>query len=211
MRLRELIQINEAEPPEDAPSDALVLKRRCIALLQKIESVLDPQDQPAAVKVGIIVDPLKRGSPASALIKRNAILVSPLFQDAPDEVIIWMIGHELTHILRQHTNVGDDNKIKPPAQIRQQELDADDLANTIMKRLNINKAAVWTWTERERGGIERRLRWDATPAGQEWNQNSTHPSINDRIRNAQQHGVELSQAEMQDKLAQLDQLKQTLA
>jgi hypothetical protein len=80
-----------------------------------------------------------------------------------------------------------------------------------MKRLNINKAAVWTWTERERGGIERRLRWDATPAGQEWNQNSTHPSINDRIRNAQQHGVELSQAEMQDKLAQLDQLQQTLA
>jgi hypothetical protein len=204
-----LAQLMRESDTEAMLNNLQALKNRCTAILARVVAVLDEQDQVLAAKVRVIVDPTKRGSPASA--KTTAIIVGPAFQDAPDEVITWMIGHELAHIIKGHKNVGTDNKVKPPQDIRQQEVEADDLANVIMKRLNITKAGVWTWIERERGGIERRLRWDATPTGQEWNRNSTHPSINDRIQNARQHGIELSRAELQDRLAQLDQLGQTLA
>jgi Zn-dependent protease with chaperone function len=221
MLLRELIRITEeAAPPVDNEkllAAMQVLQRRCVALLQKMIPVLDQQDQAEASKVHIRIDPKLRSqgqmfstSPAYARPSQKLIAMGTTFIDAPDEVIIWMLGHELAHILRQHINVDADKKPKPNSQIKQQELEADELANVIMKRLNISKAAVFTWIERERGGIEQQLRIERD-IGHIWLPHSTHPGHGQRIDNAKKHGIELSRADLLNNLAELDKLQQTLA
>jgi Zn-dependent protease with chaperone function len=131
MRLRELIQLNEADPPSvdvQALFAAMqTLQRRGTELLKKIIVVLDQQDQIAASKVRIIVDPGLRSlgiifsnSPAYAISSQKLIALGTTFIDAPDEVLIWIIGHELAHIIRQHVNVDADKKPKPNSQIKQQ-------------------------------------------------------------------------------------------
>ena len=221
MRLRDLIRVNEEAPPpvdtEKLLTAMQVLQRRCIALLQNMIPVLDPQDQVEASKVRIIIDPKLRSqgqlfstSPAYAISSKKLIAMGTTFIDAPDEVIIWILGHELAHILRQHGNIDANNKKKPNSQIQQQELEADELANVIMKRLNITKAAVFTWIERERGGIEQQLRIERD-IGHIWLPHSTHPGHGQRIDNAKKHGIDLSRADLLNNLAELDKLQQTLA
>jgi Zn-dependent protease with chaperone function len=221
MRLRELIQVNEGAPPPVDPEKLLAalqtLQGRGVELLRKIIMVLDQKDQIAASKIRIVVDPKLRSqgimfsdSPAYAISSKKLIALGSTFIDAPDEVLIWIIGHELGHVVRQHVNVDPNNNLKPNSQIRQQELEADDIANLIFKRLNIKRAAVFTWIERERGGIEQQLRIERD-IGHIWLPHSTHPGHGQRIENAKKHGIELSRADLLNNLAELDKLQQTLA
>lgn len=220
MRLREFIQVKEVDTSatntEKLLAELQTLQRRSATLLVKIITVLDSQDQLEAKQVQIQVDPrgttgFFSGSPARSYMSKKLIVLGSTFIDAPDEVLIWVIGHELAHILRQHSNVDAINKPKPNIQRRQQELDADGLAIQIFKRLNIRKAAVFTWIERERGGIEQQLRFERSTAGELWQQNSTHPGHIQRINNAKKHDIELSKADLLKNLAELDKVAQTLA
>ena len=215
MRAREFIHVTEGSAEYDEPKnpslELLKLKNQCNEILKTIETVADTEEREVISKIRIAIDQSpERG--ASAVRSNMIVIVGfPMFEDAPEEVLTWAIAHEIAHIVKSHTYIDIDKKSKTPADIKKMELEADDWAHEIAKRLGVTKAAVWTWLHRKRGGIEKRLQWDASPAGQEWNRNSTHPSITDRIRNAQQHGIELSKNDLENMLDQLDQLELTLA
>ena len=123
------------------------------------------------------------------------------FHDAPIEVLILVMAHEIGHIIYGHTF--RDPKAPPltVAQEQQEEYAADQFAINIMKRLGIQKVPVWTWLRRHKDDLEQFKRdQDAAPPGS-W------PTFNQRSDQARKLGVELTKINTD----QIDQALQHLA
>jgi len=123
------------------------------------------------------------------------------FHDAPIEVLILVMAHEIGHIIYGHTF--QDPKAPPLTipQEQQEEYDADQFAINIMKRIGITKVPVWTWLRRKKNDLEQfKQRQDAAPPGS-W------PTYNQRSDQARKLGVELTKINTD----QIDQALQHLA
>jgi predicted Zn-dependent protease len=123
------------------------------------------------------------------------------FYDAPADILMFVLAHEMAHIIFDHTWVRDPKA--PPLTVQQeqqQELDADKFALEIMKKIGINKIKVWTWLRRKKNDLEeyKRRQEAAAPLG--------HPTFNQRTDQARTMGVELTQANTD----QIDQAIQQL-
>jgi hypothetical protein len=123
------------------------------------------------------------------------------FHDAPIEVLILVMAHEIGHIIYGHTF--QDPKAPPLTipQEQQEEYDADQFAINIMKRIGITKVPVWTWLRRKKNDLEQfKQRQDAAPPGS-W------PTYNQRSDQARKLGVELTKINTD----QIDQALQHMA
>jgi pyrimidine deaminase RibD-like protein len=123
------------------------------------------------------------------------------FHDAPIEVLILVMAHEIGHIIYGHTF--RDPKLPPLTvpQEQQEEYAADQFAINIMKRLGIQKVPVWTWLRRKKNDLEQfKQRQDAAPPGS-W------PTFNQRSDRARKLGVELTKINTD----QIDQALQHMA
>jgi hypothetical protein len=113
---------------------------------------------------------------------------------------MFVLGHELAHIIFEHTFVKPNAPALTIQQQQQQELDADKFILEIMKKIGINKIKVWTWLRRKKNDLEaHKQRQDAASPGE-------HPTYNQRTDQAQELGVELSKANTD----QIDQALQQL-
>ena len=123
------------------------------------------------------------------------------FFDAPAMVLIFVLAHEIGHIIYRHTFKDPDAPDLSLPQQRQQELDADKFATQIATRMGITKIAVWTWFRRKKNDLEaHKQRQDTSPLG-------THPTYNQRTDQARKLGVELTKANTD----QIDRILQHMA
>jgi hypothetical protein len=109
------------------------------------------------------------------------------FHDAPADILMFVLAHEMAHIIFDHSWVRDPKA--PPLTVQQeqqQELDADKWALGIMKKIGISKIKVWTWLRRKKDDLEayKRRQEAAAPLG--------HPTFNQRTNQARRMGVELT-------------------
>jgi len=206
MRIRELIQPSSAIYLPEADTAAFEL--RCQAILSKLASLADPTDQATiqAIDIWITSDPAAADKIYSSPKDRVVVVDQEEFATAPVSVLIWLIAHEVGHIVMNHRD-----KIAPQ-QSQQQELDADDYASKLALKLGINKVPVFTWLGRRkdqlgRTELERRLQAERDPSLKDFWKDRSHPTTDQRQQRAQQQGMELSKANTD----QIDQLLKHMA
>jgi len=199
MRINEIIQEAEYAPTPlgvTPTEDQTKFYYRCMAVLKTIASQAPPEDQAviAGIDVMISMDP-DDAREVYALTDDLQVVIDPEeFSNAPAEVLIWLIAHEVGHIVMKHRG---SRKI-PAQQSQQQEKSADDYATKITLKLGITKAAVFTWLGRRKDQLGRtdheqlqNLERDPTNADY-FKNDARHPTTDNRIKSAGELGMELS-------------------
>lgn len=165
----------------------------CEAAKIKILSVAEPTERNILqnIPIQLSTNPEDWDKIYSLSKARKIIIDEEEFKDAPVSVLIWLIAHELAHMLFNHQ--GQDN----PQNSQQQELDADLWANDICKRLGLTKVPVFTWLHRRkdeqgRSELQRRQELENDPENEPVLQRHSHPSMRRRQDQGKLQGVELS-------------------
>lgn len=178
------------------------LKTRCMNILAQFAAtrrVPEERELLEYIRIRVTNNPedviYARASSAFITIDYNQ------FDDAPDNVLMFFLGHEAAHIIMDHREQPDQQASQ------QEELDADAYAVMLCKALGVNQAAAFKWLHRKKdtmGRTEFELRRanHEDPANADYYKNqATHPTYNRRFDSAAQQGFELSRA-----TGQLDQL-----
>lgn len=165
----------------------------CQAIKEKILQVADPQERAVLqnIPIELTTDPQDWDKIYSLSKARKIIIDEEEFQDAPVSVLLWLMAHELAHLLFNHKGGID------PQASQQQELDADLWANDIMKRIGITKIPVFTWLNRHRDAqgrteLDRRKEMEDDPQNAPVFQRHSHPTMRRRQDQGKLQGVELS-------------------
>jgi hypothetical protein len=118
-----------------------------------------------------------------------------VFWDAPDATLAVVIGHELGHIA-----LGHFGPAPAAAQSRKDEFSADDFGIRLAKLLGYNTAEVFKF-------MHDKEEYDLNVLMGKINNNTSHPSFDQRIDRAKKSGFKLSRGGRQ----QIDALQQHLA
>ena len=118
-----------------------------------------------------------------------------VFWDAPDATLAVVIGHELGHIA-----LGHFGPAPVAAQSRKDEFSADDFGIRLAKQLGYNTAEVFRF-------MHDKEEYDLNVLMGKINNNTSHPSFDQRIDRAKKSGFKLSRGGLQ----QIDALQQHLA
>lgn len=184
MRINEIIQ--EIDPQFES---------RCQAIVEKIATVAEPRYQQIirSSSVWITSDSGDADKAYSSPKDRVVVIDQEEFATAPVSVLIWLIAHELGHIVMSHSEVADGRASQ------RQELDADEFANQVTVRLGISKVPVFSWLGRRKNELgktelERKQAVERDPANADFFKNSSHPTIDQRIKQAGELDLELSRA-----------------
>ena len=188
MRIHEIIQ----EATQVTQVDDPAFKARCEAIVKRIAQAAGTFDSQiiSQVKVWITSDPTASRTAFSSPRDLVVVVDAYEFKNAPDNTLMWMIGHELGHIVMMHSSG------QTPQGSQQQELDADRYINQLMKNLGVNRAEAFKWMGQRRDQIQRleqNQRFERDPANQDIMQNHTHPTMDQRIQQARDQGFDLSQ------------------
>jgi len=162
------------------------LEARCQAIYNQLVKVADPKllQRLSQVKVEVSTSPF---GPAYSFIDLISIDITA-FWDAPDDALAFAIGHEMGHIVKDHTH----NKVSSVN--KAQELEADQYGINLAKKLGYNKAVVFKFVYSKED-----YKRANTP-----NPQADHPTIDQRSKKAKKLGFELSKAG-QEQLADLQQ------
>ena len=167
---------------------------RCQAIVEKIAQTTPIHEYREIIRsVTVDVEAPDEDKAFSIPSHRLLVVDEEEFEDAPTSVLIWLLAHELGHIVMNHSV----QRTADSAQ--QQELMADTFANDITRRLGISKVPVFSWLYRKkdqlgRTEMERRQALERDPANADAFKNQTHPTTDQRIRHSGEQGVELSKA-----------------
>ena len=198
MRISEIIQ----EATQVSQVDDPAFKARCEAIVKRIAQAAGTYDSQIInrVQVWVTSDPKATSTMFSSPRDLVVVVDAYEFKNAPDNTLMWLIGHELGHIVMMHTSG------QTPQASQQQELDADTYINQLLKKLGVNRAEAFAWMGQRRDQIQRleqNKRFERDPANRATMQNHSHPSMDQRIRQAKDQGFDLSQTNT-------DQLDQAL-
>jgi Zn-dependent protease with chaperone function len=181
MRITEVIQ--EIDPQFES---------RCQAIVEKIATVAEPRYQPIirSSSVWITSDSGDADKAYSSPKDRVVVIDQEEFATATVTVLIWLIAHELGHIVMSHGPTQGSAS-------QRQELDADEFANQITVKLGISRVPVFTWLGRRKNELgktelERKQAVERDPANTDFFKNSSHPTIDQRIKQAGELDLELS-------------------
>jgi pyrimidine deaminase RibD-like protein len=164
----------------------------------------DPKYQKAIRKMPVKI---LNGNPSNpAYIQGDTVhMDAEEWWDAPSEVLLFVMAHEVGHILFEH---GIRWPWTPPATIQsdqQEEMDGDKFALQIVKKLGIKKIPVWTWLRRKKNDLEEyKRRQEAAPPGP-W------PTFKQRSDQALGFGVELVKANTDQIDHALEQIQDMVA
>ena len=132
---------------------------------------------------------------AASAADRTIDIDITVFWDAPDATLAVVIGHELGHIA-----LGHFGPAPAPVQSRKDEFSADDFGIRLAKKLGYNTAEVFRF-------MHSKEEYDQQVIMGLINNNTSHPSIEQRIDRAKKAGFKLSKGGQQ----QIDALQQHLA
>ena len=187
MRVKEIIQESEPQPDRSFLS-------RCQAIVEKIAQTTPTHEFREIIR-SVTIDVEAPDSDKAFSVPSHRLLVvdEEEFEDAPTSVLIWLLAHELGHIVMNHSvqRTADSGQ--------QQELMADTFANDITRRLGISRVPVFSWLGRRKNELgktelERKQALERDPANADFFKNQTHPTTDQRIRHSGEQGVELSKA-----------------
>ena len=187
MRAREIIQEAESES---------AFEQRCLAIVRKVAQYASPADREIMNSVEVLItnDPDADDRVYSSPEDRVVVVDMEEFGPAPTSVLIWLIAHELCHIVMNHKS----SKTISAQASQQQEQSADKYANELMLKLGITKVPVFSWLYRRkdqlgRTELERRQALERDPANAGYfNNSASHPTTDQRIKQAGELGLELS-------------------
>jgi predicted Zn-dependent protease len=192
MRLRELFK--ESLPSirngrEGKVDQALLAK--CQAIREKLAQTAEVQYQ-AIIRASEInlswnEEDKVYASPANGIITID----QEEFADAPTVVLVWLIAHEIGHIVFEHGPARGQNS-------QAQEMAADAFANDLAVKMGFTKAPVWTWLGRRKNELGQTendliLQIERDPDNADYFRNkASHPTTDQRRRQAELQGLELS-------------------
>lgn len=180
------------------------LQGRCNNILSKIYSVLAKMPKwskfAKTTPVKIIVDALSENMNAVVGSDRAIYVDVSVFWDAPDSVLVFVLAHELGHIVLKHPESNAS-----PALSRKQEYEADLFAIQLCKSMGFNSSQFFTFvnnikTKSDR--IEKQLRDEEA----ESDSTASHPSDRQRMERAKKYKFHLSRGGIE----QLNTLSQHL-
>lgn len=199
MRIKEIIREAEYAPTPlgvTPTEDQTKFYYRCMSVLKKIAGTAPAEDQAviAGIDVVISTDP-DDAQEIYALTNTLEVVIDPEeFSGAPVEVLIWLIAHEVGHIVMNHKG----SRTIPAQQSQQQEKSADDYATRITVKLGITKVAVFTWLGRRKDQLgrtdhEHLQNLERDPRNADYfKYTARHPTTDQRIKSAGELGMELS-------------------
>lgn len=116
-----------------------------------------------------------------------------VFWDSPDSTLAWVLGHEIGHLVNNHSNDAS------PAQRRAYELEADEVGAVLAQKIGYDRANFFQWLYNQKA--EHMKNADA---------DQSHPDPNTRVNNLKQKtGFDLAAVKYIDSMA--NQFKNGLA
>jgi len=187
--------------PAQLQTAMAALKSRCDTILQKFMKVEQQRSAPqpserqailSGVDIKVINNPWE-GLNAWAGESPDIRVDFNQFDDAPDNVLTFLLAHECGHVVMDHTQPD-----LSPQQNQQQEFDADSYAVDMCLAMGIAQAPAFAWLGRKKDELGRTdyetvMRWQNDPANAERYRNATHPTHQQRFDAAARQGFKLSQ------------------
>ena len=186
MRLRELFQ-EQTQPDSQFQS-------RCVAVMEKIaQTTVNPEYRAVIRSSRVEIQAPGEDKAYSNPTERVVVIDQEEFGSAPVSVLIWLIAHELGHVVLSHVN--QDTALAN----QQQEQLADGFANEITRALGISRVPVFTWLGRRKNQLgqtelQRKQALERDPANADFFRKQDHPTTDQRIQQGSEQGVELSKA-----------------
>ena len=177
------------------------LQRRCQSLVSKLSAYTTPYNQYIISKITVtVVDDPEDDDLYAYVFQSKIVLDYSQWDDAPDNVLLWSLGHEVGHICLLHHIKGNT-----PQQLQQQELDADQFATRLCLTMGITAAPAFKWANDKRDRLNKlqavgtlhqnKLKTQNNPANAGSQQLSTHPTYQRRFDHAAQDKFELSRVD----------------
>jgi predicted Zn-dependent protease len=168
------------------------LQAKCEAIQEKLASVCEDPAQQKIIRACLINLSWNETDRIYSNPSRQVVTIDQEeFADAPTAVLVWLIAHELGHIVFDHGEAAQG------ADSQNQELAADAFASRLCVKIGFTKAPVWTWLGRKknelgRTELERQQALEREPKNADYFKNQSHPTIDNRIKSAGELGMELS-------------------
>lgn len=189
MRIKEIIEASIRNGSTGTVDQALLAT--CLAIKEKLARLAETPEQAAVIRSAELnlswneTDHMY-ANPANGVITID----QEEFAGAPTSVLVWLIAHELGHVVFNHGEADG-------AESQQQELAADAFASRMSVKMGFTRAPVWTWLGRRKNELgqtelERKQRLERDPANADYFKNQSHPTTDQRIKSAGELGMELS-------------------
>jgi len=191
-----------SKPEPKVPNPAMAqLQQRCQSLVSKLSqyaTAASDQQTISKIKVTIVDDP-EDDDMYSYVLRGEIVLDYNQWNDAPDNVLLWSLGHEAGHICLVHRSKGNT-----PQQLQQQELAADQFGTRLCLAMGITAAPAFKWANDKRDRLMKypvgshhqfKLNLQNNPDDADAHQNRTHPTYQQRFDHAAQDKFELSKVD----------------
>ena len=191
----------QQQDPAQVQQGMAQLQRRCQSLVSKLSAYTTPYNQHIISKITVtVVDDPEDDDLYAYVFQSKIVLDYSQWDDAPDNVLLWSLGHEVGHICLLHHSKGNS-----PQQLQQQELDADQFATRLCVAMGVKAAPAFKWANDKRDRLNKlqavgtlhqnRLKTQNNPANAGSQQLSTHPTYQRRFDHAAQDKFELSRVD----------------
>ena len=191
----------QQQDPAQVQQGMAQLQRRCQSLVSKLSAYTTPYNQHIISKITVtVVDDPEDVDLYAYVFQSKIVLDYSQWDDAPDNVLLWSLGHEVGHICLLHHSKGNS-----PQQLQQQELDADQFATRLCVAMGVKAAPAFKWANDKRDRLNKlqavgtlhqnRLKTQNNPANAGAQQQSTHPTYQRRFDHAAQDKFELSKVD----------------
>lgn len=188
------------QDPAQVQQGMALLQKRCQGLLYRLSQHANAYDQQIISRIVLRVVDDPEDDDLYSIVSYTEITVDySQWNDAPDDVLTWSLGHEAGHICMQHRIKGNT-----PQQLQQQELNADAFATSLCLSMGISKAPVFRWANDKRDRLKARapgtlhqykLDIEKDPANDEKQRQSTHPTYQQRFDAAGEQGMQLGKVD----------------
>ena len=190
----------QQQDPAQVQQGMAQLQRRCQSLVSKLSAYTTAANQQIISKITVtVVDDPEDDDLYSYVLRGEIVLDYSQWDDAPDNVLLWSLGHEVGHICLLHHSKGNS-----PQQLQQQELDADQFATRLCLAMGVTAAPAFRWANDKRDRLNKlqagtlhqnKLNLQNNPDNAGSQQQSTHPTYQRRFDHAGQDKFELSRVD----------------
>ena len=188
----------QQQDPAQVQQGMAQLQRRCQSLVSKLSAYATPYNQHIISKITVtVVDDPEDDDLYSYVFQSKIVLDYSQWDDAPDNVLLWSLGHEVGHICLAHRSKGNSPQ--------QQELDADQFATRLCLAMGVTAAPAFKWANDKRDRLNKlqavgtlhqfKLNLQNNPANAGSQQQSSHPTYQQRFDNAAKDNFKLSKVD----------------
>jgi hypothetical protein len=180
-------------PLAATPQAMAQFKNRCEGLLDTLAAHANIWDQQIISRTGVrVVDDPKADMYAMSRYREITIDYGQ-WHDAPDDVLLWNLGHEVGHIVMNHRGATSPANAGPYA-AQQREAAADKYATQLCLSMGLTKAPAFKWANDKKGEFyhQATLMVQNNPEYADDYKLGTHPTLQQRYDAAKAQGFDLS-------------------